>query len=54
MLDWVPNTNHTSIYVAGSGLVRGRGSAEIIQPGETGVEQVVGAGQAQFGISFSG
>ncbi len=55
MLDWVPNTNHTGIYVAlDQGWYEQEGiGLEIIQPGETGVEQVVGAGQAQFGISFA-
>ncbi len=55
MLDWVPNTNHTGIYVAlDQGWYAGEGiDLKIIQPGETGVEQVVGAGQAQFGISFA-
>jgi ABC-type nitrate/sulfonate/bicarbonate transport system substrate-binding protein len=55
MLDWVPNTNHTGIYVAlDKGWYREKGiELEIIQPSKTGVEQVVGAGQAHFGISFS-
>lgn len=55
MLDWVPNTNHTGIYVAlDQGWYEEEGiDLEIIQPGETSVEQVVGAGQAQFGISFA-
>ncbi|MGQ9554001.1 MAG: ABC transporter substrate-binding protein [Anaerolineae bacterium] len=55
MLDWVPNTNHTGIYVAlDKGWYRQEGiDLEIIQPAESGVEQVVGAGQAQFGISFA-
>ena len=55
MLDWVPNTNHTGIYVAlDKGWYREQGlELEIIQPAESAVEQVVGAGQAQFGISFA-
>ena len=55
MLDWVPNTNHTGIYVAlDKGWYRQQGiDLQVIQPAQTGVEQVVGAGQAQFGISFS-
>jgi ABC-type nitrate/sulfonate/bicarbonate transport system substrate-binding protein len=55
MLDWVPNTNHTGIYVAlDQGWYQEQGiELEIIQPAESGVEQVVGAGQAQFGISFA-
>ena len=55
MLDWVPNTNHTGIYVAlDKGWYREQSiDLEIIQPAGSGVEQVVGAGQAQFGISFA-
>lgn len=55
MLDWVPNTNHTGVYVAlDKGWYREEGiDLQIIEPGETGVEQVVGAGQADFGISYS-
>lgn len=55
MLDWVPNTNHTGIYVAlDKGWYREQGiDLEIIQPAESGVEQVVGSGQAHFGISFA-
>ncbi len=55
MLDWVPNTNHTGIYVAlDKGWYKEEGiELEIIQPAETSVEQVVGSGQAQFGISFA-
>lgn len=54
MLDWVPNTNHTGIYVAQEkGWFEEAGlKVTIIQPGETYAEQVVAAGQAQFGISF--
>ncbi|HIQ05908.1 MAG TPA: ABC transporter substrate-binding protein [Anaerolineae bacterium] len=54
MLDWVPNTNHTGIYVAqAKGWYSEEGlDVEIIQPGETGVEQVVATGSADFGISF--
>lgn len=54
MLDWVPNTNHTGLFVAQdkgwyeqNGLV-----VNIIQPGETGVEQAVASGSAEFGISY--
>ena len=54
MLDWVPNTNHTGLYVAQSeGFFEEAGlSVNIIQPGESTVEQVVGAGSADFGISY--
>lgn len=55
MLDWVPNTNHTGIYVAlDKGWYREEGiELQIIEPATAGVEQVVGAGQAHFGISFA-
>lgn len=55
MLDWTPNTNHTGVYVAlDKGWYREQGiDLQVIEPGETGVEQVVGAGQADFGISYS-
>lgn len=55
MLDWVPNTNHTGIYVAlDKGWYSDQGlDIEVIQPGETGVEQVVGSGKATFGISYA-
>lgn len=53
MLDWYPNTNHTGLYVA---LERGYFAAEgldveVLQSGEGGVEQAVGAGQVDFGFS---
>lgn len=53
MLDWVPNTNHTGLYVAfDRGYYREAGlDVSIIQPAQAGVEQVVAAGQAEFGIS---
>jgi ABC-type nitrate/sulfonate/bicarbonate transport system substrate-binding protein len=54
MLDWVPNVNHTGIFVAQdqdtfteAGL-----SVEIIQPGEVYAEQAVASGAADFGVSF--
>lgn len=54
-LDWVPNTNHTGIYVAqAKGYYKAEGlEVEIVEPGEGGgSEQVVAAGGADFGISF--
>jgi ABC-type nitrate/sulfonate/bicarbonate transport system substrate-binding protein len=54
MLDWVPNTNHTGIFVAqekGYFLENGL-EVEIIQPGEVYAEQAVSGGAADFGISF--
>ena len=55
MLDWVPNTNHTGIYMAqAKGYYKAEGlDVEIIQPGESGgPEQVVAAGGADFGVSY--
>ena len=55
MLDWVPNTNHTGIFVAlDKGWFEKEGiKLKIIQPGgNMSVEQVVGANKADFGISF--
>jgi len=54
MLDWVPNTNHTGIFVAQSrGYFAEAGlQVEIIQPGEVYAEQAVAGGAADFGISF--
>lgn len=53
-LDWVPNTNHTGIFVAQAldyymeeGL-----DVEIIQPSEGGSADLVAAGRGQFGISY--
>ena len=53
VLDWTPNTNHTGIYVAEEkGYFEEQGiSVEIIMPGESGAEQTVASGQAEFGIS---
>jgi ABC-type nitrate/sulfonate/bicarbonate transport system substrate-binding protein len=54
MLDWVPNTNHTGIYVAqDSGYFEEAGlDVEIVEPGEVYAEQAVATGRADFGISF--
>jgi ABC-type nitrate/sulfonate/bicarbonate transport system substrate-binding protein len=54
-LDYVPNTNHTGIYVAlQKGWYREAGiNLTLLQPGATAPEQLVGAGQADFGISFT-
>ena len=55
MLDWTPNTNHTGLYVAqANGYFADEGlEVEFIQPsGDVPVEQVVGSGEAEFGISF--
>lgn len=54
MLDWVPNTNHTGIFVAESkGYFKNVGlEVTIIQPGEVYPEAAVASGATDFGISF--
>ncbi len=54
MLDWVPNTNHTGLFVAQErGYFADQGlEVEIIQPGEVFAEQAVVGGAADFGVSF--
>ncbi len=54
MLDWVPNTNHTGIYIAkDKGYYENAGlSVEIIQPSEGGSADLIAAGRGQFGISY--
>ena len=54
MLDWVPNTNHTGIFVAeAKGYFVDAGlDVEIIQPGEVYPEAAVATEVADFGISF--
>jgi ABC-type nitrate/sulfonate/bicarbonate transport system substrate-binding protein len=54
MLDWVPNTNHTGIFVAqAKGYFEEAGLlVKIVEPGEVYAEQAVSAGAADFGISF--
>ncbi|MBK3494781.1 ABC transporter substrate-binding protein [Viridibacillus sp. YIM B01967] len=53
VLDWTPNTNHTGLYVAKEqGFFEKQGlDVDIIQPGETGADQLVASGKAEFGIS---
>lgn len=54
LLDWVPNTNHSGLFLAQSeGYFADEGlQVEIIQPGEVYAEQAVASGAADFGISF--
>ena len=54
MLDWVPNTNHTGLFVAQEkGYFKDNGlNVTIIQPGEVYPEQAVASGAADFGVSF--
>lgn len=53
-LDWVPNTNHTGLFVAKDlGYFEEEGiDFEIVQPAEDSSASIVGAGSANFGISF--
>ncbi len=56
MLDWVPNTNHTGLYVARErGYFTQQGlNVEILPLAEGGsVEEIVGNGKVPFGISSS-
>lgn len=54
MLDWVPNVNHTGLFVAQKkGWFAEAGlNVEIVQPGEVYAEQAVASGAADFGVSF--
>lgn len=53
ILDWVPNTNHTGLYVAlENGYYKDEGlEVEIIQPAGSSAE-LIAAGQGQFGVSY--
>jgi ABC-type nitrate/sulfonate/bicarbonate transport system substrate-binding protein len=54
ILDWVPNTNHTGLYVAlDKGYYKEQGlDVEMIQPADGGSADLIAAGQGQFGISY--
>lgn len=55
VLDYVPNTNHTGLYVAQEkGYFKKAGSdVKIIEPGDDSTSiGLVGAGKAQFGVSY--
>jgi ABC-type nitrate/sulfonate/bicarbonate transport system substrate-binding protein len=54
LLDWTPNTNHTGIFVAKSlGYYKDAGlDLDIQQSADGTVEQLVAAGQGDFGISM--
>ncbi|SFQ95208.1 ABC transporter substrate-binding protein [Desulfoscipio geothermicus] len=54
MLDWVPNTNHTGLYVAlEKGWYKDEGlQVEIVEPTQGGTTQLVATGQAQFGVGY--
>lgn len=54
ILDWVPNTNHTGLYVADEmGYFEEAGlDVTIRRPPEGSATELVGTGSAQFGIDF--
>lgn len=54
VLDWTANTNHTGLYVAQEkGYFKEEGlDVEIIMPGETGADQLVASGKADYGVSY--
>lgn len=54
MLDWVPNTNHTGIFVAKEkGFYDELGlDLEIVNPPEASVDVLVASGKVDFGVSF--
>jgi ABC-type nitrate/sulfonate/bicarbonate transport system substrate-binding protein len=54
LLDWVPNTNHTGLYVArDNGYYAEEGlDVDIIQPSEGGSEDMVAVNKGEFGISY--
>lgn len=54
LLDWVPNTNHTGLYVAlEEGYYEQEGlMVNIIQPSEGGTADLIAAGQGEFGLSY--
>ncbi len=53
-LDWIPNTNHTGIYVAlQQGLYKTHGlNVSLVPYGTTAPETLVATGQVQFAVSF--
>jgi len=54
VLDWVPNTNHTGIYVAAEkGFYEKEGlKITVVQPTEGGAADLIAANKGQFGISY--
>ena len=54
ILDWVPNTNHTGLYVAkDNGYFKEEGlEVEIIQPAEGSTSTLIAAGKGDFGVSY--
>ena len=54
ILDWVPNTNHTGLYVAkDKGYFKQQGfDVEIIQPAQGSTSSLIAAGKGDFGVSY--
>ncbi len=54
MLDWVPNTNHTGLYVSlDKGWFEEEGlNVEIVEPTQGGTTQLVATDKAQFGVGY--
>lgn len=54
-LDWVPNTNHTGLYVANEKKWYAAQHLVpiLLQPSQTTATKLVGAGKAEFGVSFT-
>lgn len=54
VLDWIPNTNHTGIFVAKDlGYFKDEGiNIDIVQPEKDSAASIVGTGKAEFGIYF--
>lgn len=54
LLDWVPNTNHTGLYVAlENGYYAEEGlNVEVIYSSAGGSADLIAAGQGQFGVSY--
>ena len=54
ILDWLPNTNHTGLYVAkDNGYFKEEGlDVEIIQPAEGSTATLIAAGKGDFGVSY--
>lgn len=54
VLDWTPNTNHTGLFVAKeNGYFKEQGlDVDIISPGQTGADQLIASGKADFGVSY--
>lgn len=54
VLDWVPNTNHTGLFVAKDKgyFAEENLEVEIIQPAEDSSSSIVGSGKAELGVYF--